>query len=285
MSDWPKGPTAWIEDRMCFVSVPFTWNLNDVRTIAAQQSFLWDTVTVGGPAIKLSQDFKKPFVWPSDVIVDYGDIGGVLERVNPLATRTSIGCPNFCGFCGVSSIEPEFHEMLEWVSRPLVCDSNFLACSKSHRVAVYAGLERLGAKPGGIDFNQGLDARKLTEWDAIRLSILKATCRLSCDTGAEIDIVKRSIDMLREQRVPLKRLSVYALIGWTDTPVGAWDRCKEIGSWGVYCCPMWFHELDAMAWNAVTKKQKALGWDEEKRKHIMGYFWQHRGAPIGASDE
>jgi len=91
MSDWPKGPTAWIDDRRLFVSVPFTWNLNDVRTSVSQRSFLWDHATVGGPAIKLSRGFEKPFRWPDDVTVDYGDMDGVLHR------GESVGNADFCG--------------------------------------------------------------------------------------------------------------------------------------------------------------------------------------------
>lgn len=279
MTEWPKGPTAWIEDRHLFVSVPFTWNLYDVRTTVSQASMFWDHATIGGPAVKLSRGFSEPFSWPDGVTVDYGDMPGVLQRVNPLATRTSVGCPRSCEYCGVSQIEPDFAELFGWEMVPIICDNNFLACSKSHRVAVYNSLDGIGSADVPIDFNQGLDARLLTDWDAGRLRELKAKCRLACDTWAELPVVSTAVKMLRNATVPLKSIFVYALTGWIDSPSTAWERCREIDSWGVYCCPMWFHELDAMKWNEVTKKQEALGWDEEKRKHIMGYFWQHRGTP------
>jgi len=279
MSDWPKAPTAWIEDRQLFVSVPFTWNLYNVRASVSQASFLWDHATVGGPAIRLARIFEAPFEWPDGVNVDYGDIPGVLNRVNPIATRTSVGCPNSCGFCGVSTIEPQFSELAQWDTKPIVCDNNFLACSSEHRAEVYARLETLNCLAGIVDFNQGLDAYLLTTWDAERLSKLKANCRLACDTASSLGIVKDAVVLLRSAKNALKRIFVYALIGWKDSPFDAWKRCIEIESLGVYCCPMWFHELDAMYWNKVTEKQKALGWDHEKRKHIMGYFWQHRGQP------
>ncbi len=288
MSDWPKGPTAWIEDRQLFVSVPFTWNLYDVRTAVSQQSFLWDGATVGGPAIRLARNFETPFEWPDGVNVDCGDITGVLNRVNPIATRTSVGCPNSCGFCGVSTIEPQFSELAQWDAKPIVCDNNFLACSLIHRGEVY---QRLMAIPESItalhpiDFNQGLDARRLTDWDANQLRVIKAKCRLAYDGPGDGPIALAAVELLRYHKVPLKSLFVYALIGYTDSPAEAWERCKQIESWGVYCCPMWFHELDAMHWNKVTEKQEALGWDHEKRKHIMGYFWQHRGKPLGASSD
>ena len=275
MNDWPKGPTTWLEDRRLFVSVPFTWNLSDVRAMAAQRSFLWDAVTVGGPAVKLSQGFSEPFRWHGEVTVDYGDMLGVLERVNPSAMRTSTGCPNRCGYCGVSRIEPVFAELPIKIARPVVCDNNFLACSEAHRAHVYHLLEGLDC----VDFNQGLDARRLTVWDARRLRRLDAKCRLAYDGRAEGEAVTNAISMLRKAGIPKKRIYVYALIGWKDEPRAAWERCKEIESWGVYCCPMWFHELDTMEWNKVTEKQEALGWDEQRRLRIMGYFWKHRGTP------
>jgi len=277
MSDWPKGPTAWIDDRRLFVSVPFTWNLNDVRTEVSQQSFLWDHATVGGPAVKLSRDFEKPFRWPDDVAVDYGDMAGVLERVNPWAMRTSVGCPNSCGFCGVPRIEPIFRELDIHKVTPIVCDNNFLACSKKHRRYIYKNLHAICDNGVQVDFNQGLDARRMSKWDADWLCEVGAKCRLAYDYPAEGDAVREAFGILRSAGITKKQIFVYALIGWGDRPEEAWKRCREIETWGVYTCPMWFHELDAMKWNAVTEKQDALGWTDQKRLDIMGWFWQHRG--------
>jgi len=278
MSDWPKGPTTWIEYRKLYVSVPFTWNLIDVRATVTQTSPFWDSVVVGGPAVKLSRSkhFPTPFEWPDGVTVDTGDLSGVLKRTNPAAMRTSTGCPNKCGYCAVPTTEPVFAELSVSEVRPILCDNNFLACSKAHRGRIYSLLED-GYFDERIDFNQGLDARLLTGWDAEWLRELKAKCRLAYDYPAEGKAVRSAFALLRSAKVPLKSIFVYALIGWHDTPAGAVKRCREIDSWGVYCCPMWFHELDAMEWNRVTATQKKLGWTKAKRKAIMGYFWQHRG--------
>jgi len=280
MNDWPKGPTSWIEDRHLFVSVPFTWNLPDIRAAASQRSFFWDGVTVGGPAVKLSRRFKNPFRWPDGVTVDYGDIDGVLERVNPRAMRTSMGCVNSCGFCGVPIIEPKFYEWRIHTATPIICDNNFLACSETHRRCVYNCLNQHPFDVQ-IDFNQGLDARRLSGWDARWLKKLGAMCRLAYDTEAVGDDVRNAYGRLRAAGVIKKNISFYALVGWLDTPEQAWKRCLEIESWKVHCCPMWFHELDALEWNQVTEKQKALGWTNQKRLDIMGWFWQHRGTPPG----
>ena len=56
-----------------------------------------------------------------------------------------------------------------------------------------------------------------------------------------------------------------------------WNRCEVIRKATKYCCPMWFHELDAMEPNQITESQLELGWTHEERLAIMGYYYQHRG--------
>jgi len=57
--DWPRGPFSWSEGRQLFISVPFTWNLPGLRQELNHGSLLWDSVRVGGPAVKLLPDFLK----------------------------------------------------------------------------------------------------------------------------------------------------------------------------------------------------------------------------------
>ena len=274
---WPKGPTYWNSADISYVSIPFTWNLITVREQLRQGSFWQNTKTVvGGPAVKLMPDFN----WPSGVVADTGDLGGVLYHVNPMAMRTSTGCPNKCDYCAVPKIEPNFLELDITVPKPIICDNNFLGCSREHRQNIYQLLTRLPRDITAtcpIDFNQGLDARLLGDWDAIWLRKLRAKCRLAYDYPGNRDSVKAAFDTLRRWGIPKSSVSFYVLVAWKDTPREAWDRCREVESWGGNCCPMWFHELDAMKWNEVTDKQNALGWTDGDRTDIMGYFWQRRG--------
>ena len=46
-ADWSKKEFSWIEDRGKYVSIPFTWNLQDVKKDLMQRSFLWDRAVVG----------------------------------------------------------------------------------------------------------------------------------------------------------------------------------------------------------------------------------------------
>lgn len=95
MIDWPRKPTRWIDNRVLYVSVPFTWNLPEVRADLMQRSFLWDAAIVGGPAVELMPEYLAGI----DGVTIGHDCPGILQRINPQATRTTLGCPNRCGFC------------------------------------------------------------------------------------------------------------------------------------------------------------------------------------------
>lgn len=94
---WPKDITEWVENRTLYISIPFTWKLPRARLLATQKSFLYDQVIAGGPAVELIPDYLKNI---SNLEIQHS-MPNVLQRVNPLATRTTLGCPKRCGFCGV----------------------------------------------------------------------------------------------------------------------------------------------------------------------------------------
>jgi len=275
---WPKKPTWWTEEGTVYVSVPFTWNLPSVAAQLRQRSFLYDRAVVGGPAVELMPEYLADI--PN---VEIGhDSPGVLQRVNPRATRTTLGCPNHCAFCGIGQglIEPGgFRELDDWPDLPVVCDNNLLAASDAHFDRV---LDRL-LKHENVDFNQGLDSRLLTRYHAARLGELDhPTIRLALDHWKPYarEVWDCAFARLRGALIPKRRIAVYCLIGWRDTPQEAWTRCQYIETRGVLVCPLWFHPLDALEWNGLSTEQVALGWTHEHCKHIMSYYYQHRGVPL-----
>jgi hypothetical protein len=275
MSDWPKDIVEWVEDGVRYLSVPFTWNLPEAKRRAVQGGFGYTDTRLGGPAVDLMLA-KNPSYFDSLGNVRVGGSVPALHRHNPIATRTSMGCPNRCGFCAVPITEPDFYPLDSWEVKPILCDNNFLALPLAHRANVYQSLSDAGLG-GQVDFNQGLEAGKVTMFDALWLARLKAKVRFACDTPAMLPVVERAIKICRSAGIAKDRLYCYALIGWKDTPAQAWERCRALESIGVtYVCPMWFHELTALEYNAVTEEQTKLGWDAAARKHICGYYWKHR---------
>jgi len=271
---WPKRPTYWQKGAIAYASIPFTWGLPEVRTRIECDLFASKWV-VGGPAVELMPRFFKGL---SNVSVG-GKMSGVLQRVNPEATRTSAGCPRQCGFCAVPRVEGRFRELDDWPDLPVICDNNLLAASREHFDRV---IERLAGHEW-CDFNQGLDARFLTQAHAQAIGGLKgAIVRLSLDSAGYAEAWVRAYSRLRAAGVAKARLRTYVLIGYRSGPAEAWARCEFVEKRGVKALPQWFHPLNAMCPNGVTPLQRALGWTESERKRIMGWFYQHRGKPLEA---
>lgn len=274
--DWPKKPTQWIKARILYISIPFTWNLPGVKHQISQRSFFWDTVVVGGPAVSLMPEFFNDLEYVS---VGPWNMTGVLQRVNPRATKTTMGCIRRCSFCAVPETESPyfkggFKELEDWPDLPVLIDNNLLAASQKHFDNVIDRLVRWG----WADFNQGLDVRLLTWYHAKRLSeIKKPMVRLALDSCSDRHrgIWSVALKMLFDAGIAKRNIRSYALIGFDSGPAEAWERCQWIESHGIKVLPAWFHPLDAMEHHKVTEDQEGLGWSSLERKRIMQWYYQH----------
>lgn len=271
---WPKGPTYWIEDRVLNVSVPFTWNLPAVKHHLMCRNLFWDTALVGGPAVELMPGYLTGMEW---VAIGH-DSPGVLQRVNPLATRTTEGCTRTCGFCGIGTGKIEgggFRLLEDWPDLPVLCDNNLLSAPQSHFDKV---IERL-IRHGWSDFNQGLDPRLLTDYHAARIAEIKRPqVRLALDHFSLRHEWEGAYEKIRSAGIIKKNISSYALVGFNDNPQEAWERCEWIQKHNINVLPMWFHPLDCLQANTVTEEQEELGWDDYERRKLMQWFYQRKHA-------
>lgn len=277
---WHKGPLYWINDfdkTRALISITFTWDLPEVKRSIMQRSVLslWERIYVGGPAIKL-----MPHYFDDLGFVSIGDIyPGVLQKYNPYATRTTQGCSRHCQFCGVDKINGEFRELDDWPDLPVIIDDNLLMASQPHFDRVIDRLVKLKY----ADFNQGLDARLLTEYHAKRIAqIQRPMVRLALDNMAYADDWLNALALLHGAGIAQKNIRSYALIGFNDSPDEAWTRCNFIESRRIKVLPMWFHELDCLKHNTITEKQWQLGWNDYERRRIMQWFYKHRNAVVNA---
>jgi hypothetical protein len=271
---WPKKTVNWIEGRTLYVSIPFTWELLTVEQRLRQRSMEWDQAIVGGPAVRL---VPGHFSTVPDVI-EGGDYPGVLQMINPLATRTTLGCVRDCDFCGVRKLEGRFRELDDWPDLPIICDNNLLAASDRHLDRV---VERL-QDHNDVEFSFGLDCRLLTKLRAEKIatikSIKKRGLRIALDSFDYAAKWVDAVDMLRGAGIAKRNLASFALIGFNSGPVEAWSRCEFIEENGIRALPVWFHTLDAFRKNSVTRNQEALGWTDYERRRIMQWFYQHKEA-------
>lgn len=269
--NWPRGPYDWIEGLILYISIPFTWNLPKIRARILQRSFDWNMVVVGGPATKLMPNYFRDL----EFVIVGDEKQGILQLINPLATRTTIGCINRCGFCGVSKMEPNFVELDDWPDLPVICDNNLLAASINHFDKV---IDRL-IKWKWANFNQGIDARLLTDYHAMRIAEIRdPMIYLALDNISFRDSWECAYDRLRSAGLAKRMIRSYALIGFNTDPGEAWNRCEWIENHGIMVLPQWFHKLDSLEHNIVTEDQMSIGWNDYERKRIMQWFYQHKEA-------
>lgn len=274
---WRGGILTWDDGDALCISVVFTWDLPMARKYA--EAMQPRRVRIGGPAVGLMPQVL--FGLNAEI---GGDYPGVLQRWNPLATRTSIGCIRMCKFCSVPNVEgaqalAKFGkrqvELEDWPDLPVTADNNLLANSIAHFDRVCDRLERWG----WCDFNQGTDARLVTEHHAQRIARIKRpTVRLALDSMSYVDAWDRALDKLLSAGVAKRNIRCYCLMAFGTSPDECWKVCEYVEGHGIKPLPMWFHELDALERNIVTPRQAELGWNDYERRRLMQWFYQHKEA-------
>lgn len=255
---WNGGLAEWTEGNTAYISVVFSWQLQDAFQRAVWYRMEGYDVRAGGPAVALN---------PS-VMAGVADTRGAIDALphhNPDATFTSRGCIRRCPFCAVPKIEGALVELDDWEPRPIVCDNNLLACSGRHFDKVIDKLKPLK----DVDFNQGLDARLLSKYQALRLTELDFKClRLAWDNTDYERSFMRAFELLRKVGVPARKIRVYVLIGFNDTPEDALYRLQTVKDLGSRPNPMRYQPLDAVRRNAYVGEH----WTDRELKRYARYW-------------
>lgn len=256
--DWSKGVVHWCKNGVAYVSVVFSWDLAEAYQRCVWYAAQGYDVRAGGPAVAVNSGY----------LADVAEVGGVaaaLRLHNRDATFTSRGCIRRCRFCAVPQIEGDLRELADWEPRPVVCDNNLLACSRAHFDKV---IDKLKGVPQ-VDFNQGLDARLLTDYHADRLAELDTRLvRLAWDHVKLESAVMVAYERLRRAGFWKERIRVYVLIGFDDTPADALYRLESIKALGVWPNPMRYQPLDVEKRNGYV----ASGWTDAELKRFMRYW-------------
>jgi hypothetical protein len=125
-----------------------------------------------------------------------------------------------------------------------------------------------------IDFNQGLDARLITDEVAEKLSRMKLMCvRIAYDNEAMKESVKNAIEKLSARGIRRRSMLVYLLYNFDDDPDCFLARMRDVLRWGGVVYPMRYEPLDALErWDYVSPK-----WDKrtieivEDFRRVYGY--------------
>lgn len=131
------------------------------------------------------------------------------------------GCIRNCPWCIVPKKEGSIRYYRTWeqVKRPdsrdiVFMDNNVLACN--HGIEQ---MEDMIGKDVRIDFNQGLDARLITDDAAAIIARLRwiRFIRMSCDTDAMLDTVLNAVYRLNRKGVKPYRVFCYLLVQDVDS--------------------------------------------------------------------
>ncbi len=173
------------------------------------------------------------------------------------------GCINHCPFCAVPKLEPEFVPFIPLGKQIgpnkkdlLLLDNNVLASREFQRII--KEIKRCGFQQGAkfkdklryVDFNQGIDARLLTEEKMSLLSeIAIKPLRIAFD---DIRFKRLYTEKIRlAHKYGIKHLSNFILFNYNDTPEELYERLRinielneELGL-SIFSFPMRFIPLDA----------------------------------------
>ena len=257
---WSGGIAEWVQGDTAYISSVFSWNLQKTYMRCVFYKSAGYKVRVGGQNVVMNPSMFKEFDTSGEV--------DALKYHNPDAVFTSSGCIRNCSFCLVPKLEGSLRELDDWEVKPIICDNNLLACSQAHFDKVIDRL--LEKRLTGIDFNQGLDARILTDHHAQRFAELPndTIIRLAWDNIDTERLYMSAFNRLIDAGIRRNQIRTYVLIGYKDTPEDALYRLEKIRELGALPNPMRYQPLDAQRKNSYVGEN----WTNELLVSYMRYW-------------
>lgn len=269
---WSGGIAEWEEGEVTYLSVAFTYKLNEAYDRAQRARFFGRRVVVGGPALFLMRQGKMfhPLSLVAEVAERYED---AVWRHNNEATFASRGCSEKCTFCIVPFMEGGFSLLPEFTPRPILCDNNLSGLPGEYQDYVIERYVKHGVQLK--DANSGFEPHTFTEevyrrWKPL-VDAGGGPWRFAFDDMKEAVEVRRVFKMLRNE--PERRKRVYVLIG--NEPFAAcMERIQETIASG--CEPHCQPYLDL---TATTREPRArFDWTTQLLKDVArwanGFLWR-----------
>ena len=277
-------PVASKPDQIHVTSL-FTYAWEPVHQAVAyyKKAFPNAKLTLGGIYATLMPDHAKKsgadeihhglFEEAEDLLPDYS----LVPEWQPASIVFSHrGCVRNCPYCAVPVLEPKRgpirsirHLVHPRHTKVILWDNNTLGMA-SWRDLV-AELKEIGLP---VDFNQGLDARFITEEVAQEFKGLRLSpVRMAYDVPGERKALERAIPALERAGFRRRRMIIYVLYNFEDSPEEFLERVKDLLEWGVVAYPMRFEPLESL------KKNQHIGpkWTAEqlemvaRARRVIGY--------------
>lgn len=284
---WIGGLAEWTDGDTAYLSVAFTWLLDQAYARAIWYRALGYKVRAGGPAlfnVKMKHEL-------ADVAELGGDVPDALVRHNPAATIASRGCPVGCYFCIVPAMEGrEFTLLPDFPVRPVLCDNNLSALPADYQDHIIRRYQ--DASVPLMDANSGFEPQTFTPdvyarwkplinapWRDDEDKLQRGPWRFAYDELGERTEVLRVMRMLSGEAAKRKR--VYVLIG-NEPFAECMQRIGEVIAHG--CEP---HVQPVMKLTALIKEPWVRhDWTEQLLRDVArwanGHVW--RKAPFAEYD-
>jgi hypothetical protein len=244
---WVNGIAEWTDEaaRTAYLSIVFTWKLDEAWTRACWYRAQGYHVRAGGPGIFTRKHYLADV---AEIAAPGEKIPDALVRHNPMATKASEGCPVGCWFCIVPAMEGRAFTLLpDFTPRPVLTDNNLSALPADYQRHIVA--RYLAADAPLLDANSGFEPKTFDEevferWRPIN----RGVWRFAYDETPEGADVYRVCQMLRQRGVSSRNIQVYVLIG--NEPIAeCMRRILQVIEWGgePYVQPV-------MKLNALTKE-------------------------------
>jgi len=183
---------------------------------------------------------------------------------------SSRGCIFNCPFCVVPKLEGKINSMKSSIKhlvypkykRIIFFDNNILA-SKYWR-EIFNELIELKKL---VDFNQGIDARLITDEVASYLAKIRIekVVRIAYDEINRREYVKRAIDLLNAHGISGRKIMVYTLYNFNDSPEDFFERVRDVINWGAVAYPMCFQPPNSLRKNSYISEK----WTAEKLEMVQ----------------
>jgi hypothetical protein len=221
LGKWVGGLAEWVEGQTAFLSVAFTWRLDEAYSRASWYRAAGYRVIAGGPAFFTRPSYLDAVaeVPRSVELIDgkprlvLGKLPGAQARHNPMATKASDGCPVGCFFCSVTPMDGrDFTFYPDFTPRPVLTDNNLSALPAEYQQHIVDRYQAAGVPL--LDANSGFEPKTFDE-DVFRrwAPINRGPWRFGSDETMERNDVERVMRMLRRHGVSPRRIQVYTMIG------------------------------------------------------------------------
>ncbi|MGQ9468329.1 MAG: B12-binding domain-containing radical SAM protein, partial [Nitrososphaerales archaeon] len=181
---------------------------------------------------------------------------------------SSRGCIRKCSFCAVPVLEGGLDRVKKSIkhlvypkhTRIIFWDNNILASSNWR--SIMDELEEMGKK---VDFNQGLDARLISDEVAERLSKLRMeVIRIAYDQRNMRKAVQRAIERLSAYGIKKRKILCYTLYNFKDDPQDLFERVRDLLNWGVVAYPMRYQPILELPYALEKNTYVAPRWDKKQ---------------------